>query len=437
MLKSGGDPDDERPIRGFLAAVGYSDSNRRREPGMVGQLEGWTDRFAGRTRIDLGGDIASILALANADDVISFGGGFPDPETFPTTELADLLRELLAAGDASTLQYSPVEGLAGTRAYLRERLHTLEGGEPSEPELMVTSGGIDGLQLLGMTFLDSGDAVVVEAPTYLGAVMSFRRLDARVVGVALDDGGLRVDDLEQRLSSGLRPKLLYTIPDHQNPAGVSMAPDRRSALVGLARRYGFLVVEDVAYRELGFADERLPSLWTLGPDVVVQIGTFSKTFFPGVRLGWAAGPADVVRALVAAKQLSDQCSGALGQRLLEEYGRRGLLDEGIRRARTLYRRRSERMQAALAASMPPEVSWTRPSGGFFCWATLPPWMDATELAPEASARGVAYVPGSSFFPDGTGRNTIRLAFSKVRDDLIDEGVERLAELVTARLRTPV
>jgi 2-aminoadipate transaminase len=401
---------------------------------MVGQLHGWTDRFAARTRIDLGGDIASILALANADDVISFGGGFPDPETFPTDVLADLLRELLATGDPSTLQYSPVEGLAGTRAYLRRRLGEREGLEPSETELMVTSGGIEAMQLLGMTFLDPGDAVAVEAPTYLGAVMSFRRLDARVVGVTLDEDGLRVDELEAQLSAGLRPKLLYTIADHQNPAGVSLAADRRPALIELARRYGFLIVEDVAYRELGFSGDRLPSLWAMGPDVVVQIGTFSKTFFPGVRLGWAAGPADVVSALVAAKQLSDQCAGALGQRLLEAYGSRGLLDEQIDRARALYRRRSDRMQAALAATMPPSVTWTRPAGGFFCWATLPPEIDATEMAPEAMARGVAYVPGASFFPDGEGRNTLRLAFCKVRDDRIDEGVARLGELVASRIR---
>jgi MFS family permease len=279
---------------------------------MVGQLQGWRERFAARARVDLGGDIAAILALANADDVISFGGGFPDPETFPRESLADLLRELLGSGDPSTLQYSPVEGLPGTRSYLRERLAVLEGLEPAEPELMVTSGGIDALNLLGTTFVDPGDHVVVEAPTYLGAVMGFRRLDARIVGVPLDDDGLRVDDLEAQVTAGLRPKLLYTIPDHQNPAGVSLSADRRPALVDLARRAGFLIVEDVAYRELGFTDERLPSLWSLGPDVTVQIGTFSKTFFPGVRLGWAAGPRDVIEALVAAKQLADQCAGGPG-----------------------------------------------------------------------------------------------------------------------------
>jgi 2-aminoadipate transaminase len=238
------------------------------------------------------------------------------------------------------------------------------------------------------------------------------------------------------LPTGLRPKLLYTIPDHQNPGGVTLAADRREPLVELARRHGFLIIEDVAYRELGFTTERHPSLWALGPDTVVQVGTFSKTFFPGVRLGWAAGPRDVIEALVVAKQLADQCAGALGQRLLEAYGRRGLLDAQILRARALYRRRSERMQAALAACMPEGVAWTRPAGGFFCWATLPAAIDATTLAPEAMERGVAYVPGAPFFPDGSGRNTIRLAFCKVPDDRIDDGVARLGELIASKL-TPV
>jgi len=402
---------------------------------VVDQLQVWRDRFAARARMDLGGDLAAILALANAEDVISFGGGFPDPETFPNEVLADLLRELLTGGDASTLQYSPVEGLPGPRAYLRERLGALEGLEPSEAELVVTSGGIEALNLLGTTFVDAGDTVVVEAPTYLGAVMGFRRLDAGIVGVPLDDGGLRVDDLEERVAGGLRPKLLYTIPDHQNPAGVSLSAERRPALVDLARRTGFLIVEDVAYRELGFTGDRMPSLWSLGPDVVVQIGTFSKTFFPGVRLGWAAGPAEVIAALVAAKQLTDQCAGALGQRLLEAYGRRGLLDAQIVSARALYRRRSERMQGALTACMPAGVAWTRPAGGFFSWATLPPQIDATALAPEAMERGVAYVPGAPFFPDGSGRNTMRLAFCKVRDDRIDDGIARLGALIASKLTT--
>jgi 2-aminoadipate transaminase len=395
---------------------------------MVQQLDARAGLFSGRSRLDLGGDLASILALANDKKVISFGGGFPDPETFPGAPLADLLRELLESGDPSVLQYSPTEGLATTRAYLAHRLLSLEGQEPGDGELMVTSGSIDALSLLSRTLVDPGDRVLVEAPTYLGAIMMFRSFEADLRGVRLDEEGLDVDALDRILTDGPTPKLLYTIPDHQNPAGVSLSPDRRAAVVELARHHGILVVEDVAYRELGFSADELPSLWSLGPDVVVQIGTFSKTFFPGVRLGWAVGPADVVSNLVAAKQLADQCAGALGQRLLTEYGRRGLLDQQIAWARSLYARRCERMVAALEREMLAGARWTHPGGGFFCWLTLPEETDTTALAPEALARGVAYVPGAPFFPEGGGQNTARLAFCKVPDDKIDEGVHRLGEL---------
>ena len=207
-----------------------------------------------------------------------------------------------------------------------------------------------------------------------------------------------------------------------------MSLERRLALVEVARHHGFLVVEDVAYRELGFGSERLPSLWSLAPDVVVQLGTFSKTFFPGVRLGWAVGPSDVLAHLVLAKQTADQCAGALGQRLLEEYARRGLLEEQNRLARNLYRRRCALMLEALEATMPEQVHWTRPRGGFFTWLTLPPDIDAKLLAPQAMVERVAYVPGSVFFPDGRGRNNLRLSFSNVADELIPDGVQRLSTL---------
>jgi 2-aminoadipate transaminase len=396
------------------------------------QLQKWTEAFAMRARGEVGDGIAAVLALAGAKDLISFGGGFPDPATFPGQALAEILAELIASGDASAFQYSPTQGLASVRAYLRERLARLEGLEPSEAELLVTSGGIEGLELLGKSFLDPGDAVIVEAPTYMGAIMAFRSFEANLIGVSMDDEGLRPDELED-LVDGTRAKLLYTIPDHQNPAGVSLSTERRHALVDFARRRGILVIEDVAYRELGFHGEREPSLWSLGPDVVMQIGTFSKTFFPGVRLGWAAGPAEVVAQLTSAKQLTDQCAGALGQRLLEEYGRRGLLDDQVRRACQLYGRRSDLMQAALAQHMPDGVAWTKPRGGFFSWLTLPPSLDSVAMSPAAMAERVAYVPGTFFFPDGRGRNTIRLAFSKVEDADIGEGIRRLGHLLRTQL----
>jgi 2-aminoadipate transaminase len=392
----------------------------------------WSDALAKRTGA-AGDGIAAIMAMANATDVISFSGGFPDPATFPGSELADLVRELLGGGDVSALQYTPTAGLPSVRAFLRERLGRLDGREPAGAELMVTSGGIDALGLIAKSFLDQGDLTLVEAPTYLGAIMAFEGFEAEVAGVGIDRDGLMVDALADRLATGRRPKLLYVIPDHQNPAGVSLAPERREALVALARRYGFLIIEDVAYRELSFDGGRLPSLWSLAPDVVVQIGTFSKTFFPGVRLGWAAGPAEVIAWMVTAKQNTDQCAGALGQRLLEAHGRRGLLDQRIVAARELYRRRCDLLMAAMAAHLPEGVRWTRPGGGFFSWITLPPGVDGVEVAKDALAEGVAVVPGQPFFPDDRGRNYLRVSFSKVEDGSIAEGVRRLAQVLKARV----
>jgi 2-aminoadipate transaminase len=392
--------------------------------------ETWERLFAGRTRGGVGEGIAAILAFLGMPDVISFAGGFPDPRTFPRERAAALLQEFAAEGETSAFQYAPTRGLAGALDAVAGRLELLQGRRPVDDELLITSGAIEALELVGKSFLDRGDLVVVEGPTYVGAIMAFRSFEAEVVAVPMDDHGLEVDDLERRLSGGLRPKLLYTIPEHQNPAGVSLSAERRGLLVELARRYGFLIVEDVAYRELAFDGEAAPSLWSLAPDVVVQAGTTSKTFFPGVRLGWAVGPSEVSAQLVAAKQNTDQCAGALGQRLFEEYVRRGWIDEQLALSRELYRRKSEQMLAALERFMPQGAHWTRPRGGFFSWLTLPAGTDAAELALRAGERGVGIVPGSLFFPDGRGRDNVRLSFSMVDEALIADGIERLAALVS-------
>ena len=389
----------------------------------------WHELFAARTRGDAGDGIAVILGFLGNPELISFAGGFPDPATFPAERAAAILQELASAGDASAFQYAPTQGLAGTRDAIATRIESLQGVRPADGEVLVTSGGMDALGLVAKSFLETGDTVVVEGPTYLGAIMAFRGFQAEAVAVPLDDDGLDVDDLAGRLAAGLRPKLLYTIPDHQNPAGVTLATERRVALVELARRYGFLIVEDVAYRELGFDGSALPSLWSIGADVVLQAGTTSKTFFPGVRLGWAAGPAEVVTQLVSAKQTTDQCAAALGQRLFEEYARRGWIDEQLERSRALYAGRCERLLAALERSMPPDVEWTRPSGGFFSWLTLS--VDARELALRAAEHGIAIVPGAPFYPDGRGTTNVRLSFSNVGDELIDVGIDRLAALIHA------
>ena len=388
----------------------------------------WAGRFA--RRAGQGGDaLTAILSLAASTDVITFSGGFPAPETFPVDVLRDLTRELLDDEAAVALQYSPTEGLPAVRAAVSRMIGAGQGAVPED--VLVTSGGIEALQLLARTFVDTGDLVMVEAPTYLGAIMAFTGFEAEVAAVGMDDGGLRVDELEAALAAGQRPKLLYVIPDHQNPTGLSLATDRRAALVDVCRRYGVLLVEDVAYRDLGFDGTTRPSLWSLGPDVVVQIGTFSKVFTPGVRLGWAVGPAPVIAAMTAAKQNSDQCSGALGQMLMASYVSGGHLERNLVRARALYRSRAQAMVSALEEQMPDGVSWTVPQGGFFVWLTAAEGVDFRELSAPAGRLGVAYVPGSPFFTDSRGDNCVRLAFSRAIEPDIAEGIRRLGTLLTS------
>ena len=269
--------------------------------------------------------------------------------------MAGLLRD----DPGVALQYAPSEGIPSVREYLVERQEHLQGRRPEKDELIVTSGGMECITLAGLALLDPGDTVVVEAPTYLGALMAFAGFEAPVTGIPMDEDGLQVDVLEARLADGLRPKLIYLIPEFQNPTGRTLTLERRHALIELCRRHGVLILEDVAYREMSFDGGALPSLWSLGPDVVVQAGTFSKIFCPGVRLGWAVGPADVIAQLAAAKQTGDQCASALAQRIVEEYGRAGHFGRQLPQSRALYERGWRAVEGALHEHMPPGVALER------------------------------------------------------------------------------
>jgi 2-aminoadipate transaminase len=376
-------------------------------------------------------ELATILA-GPPPGVLSLAGGFPNPDTFPTTEIAEIVARLMRDDPGVALQYTAPEGIPSVREYMIERQERQQGLRPELAELMVTSGGMECIALVCHSLLAPGAVAAVEAPTYLGALMAFARAGAQVVGIPMDEHGLDVAAFGERLAGGLQPKVLYVIPEFQNPSGRTLPLARRQELVELCRRHGVLILEDVAYREIRFEGESLPSLWALAPDVVLQAGTFSKLLSPGVRLGWAAGPRDVIAGLAAAKQTTDQCAGALGQRIVEEYGRAGLFERGVPAARELYASHWRALDRALREHMPDGVTWSRPTGGFFCWLTLPPEMDTLALRTDALAAGVAYVPGSLFYtgdrPHPPPRHEARLSFSLLGEDDLEAAVVRLSTL---------
>jgi 2-aminoadipate transaminase len=372
-------------------------------------------------------ELATILAGA-PPGVLSLAGGFPNPRTFPTTEIEEIVARLLRDDAAVALQYTAAEGIPSVREYLADRQEQLQGVRPDGDELIVTSGGMECLALVCRSLLAPGDAVAVEAPTYLGALMAFADRGAEVHGIPMDADGLIVDALAERLGGGLRPRLLYVIPEYQNPSGRTLPLARREALVELCRSHGVLILEDVAYREISFDGSALPTLWSLAPDMVLQAGTFSKVLSPGVRLGWAAGPRDAIAALAAAKQTSDQCAGALGQRIVEEYGRAGLFERNLGATRELYASHWRAIDGALRAHMPAGVSWSEPSGGFFSWLTLPEGLDAMALRAAALEAGVMYVPGSLFYPGDGPRHELRVSFSLLAEKELETAIVRLATL---------
>jgi 2-aminoadipate transaminase len=383
--------------------------------------------FARRAQNQAAAELTTILAGSPAG-VLSLAGGFPNPATFPSELLDEIVARIVRDDAGVALQYAPCEGIPSLREYLIDRQEQTQGVRPAFEELIVTSGGMECIALACQSLIDPGDLVAVEAPTYLGALMAFDRYEAEVEGVPIDEDGLLVDALEERLERGLRPKLLYVIPEYQNPTGRTLPLARREALVELCRRHGVLILEDVAYREISFDGGALPSLWSLAPEVVVQAGTFSKIFCPGVRLGWAAGPREVISQLGAAKQTTDQCAGGLGQRMVEEYGRAGHFERQIPASRELYASHWRALDRGLRAHMPDSVTWSEPLGGFFSWLTLPEGIDSIALRPLAIEAGVSYVPGAPF---GGAPNELRVSFSYLGEPELETAASRLSSVVSS------
>jgi 2-aminoadipate transaminase len=405
--------------------------------------------------------IRELLKLANKPGIISFAGGLPSPQAFPSEELKDICNRVFEDEPQVTLQYSATEGLSSLRDLLVEFVG-LNGLEISREELIVTTASQQSLDLVGKIFIDRGDLVVVEQPSYLGAVSAFKSYGVRFLPIEMDEQGMRTELLHSRLrelkreaGSGIEyyqnmPKFIYTVPDFQNPSGITMSLQRREEMLNIAEEFDLIIVEDVAYRWLRYAGEDLPLIGALEvqrraasaadpiPPTrrVINLFTFSKLLSPGFRLGWICADAGVIDKLVQAKQATDLCTSALTQRIAGEYLSRGLLEARIQANIELYRSKLQCMLAALEEFMPrvPGLSWVVPQGGMFLWITLPDGMDADEMFKDAIERNVAYVVGSAFHPAGGGHNTMRVNFSYPTEEEIREGIKRLAGLVRSRRR---
>jgi len=403
-------------------------------------MEDLSEFYSASARVMSRSLIRELLKLTRAKNIISFAGGLTDPSTFPVDELKAITLAVLDREPQLALQYGPTEGDARLRDEL-VRWMAKDGITVTRDQVLVTIGSQQGLDIVGRVFLDPGDVVIVERPSYMAALQVFRSYRAEMVGVEQDDDGLRPERLEETLArlarSGKRVKLLYAVPDFQNPSGVTLSGPRRQAVLDLARAHHLLIVEDSPYRELRFEGTAPPPLAALDRDGrVIYLSTFSKTLCPGMRIAWIAARGEIIQSFVTAKQGMDLCCPAFTQAIAAEFCARGHLPERIPQITALYRRKRDVMLDTLAREMPDGVTWTRPAGGLFLWVRLPEGMDAEQLLrPAVEEEGVAYVAGSGFHADGGGKNTLRLNFSFPSEANIDEGIRRLARLVRRRLPT--
>jgi 2-aminoadipate transaminase len=388
----------------------------------------WDEKFALRAQRLSSSFIREILKVTQQPEVISFAGGLPAPELFPVREFEEASRYILQHEASVALQYGPTEGYPPLIEYLEEKMRKY--GVPAEQEnILLTNGSQQALDLIGKIFIDPGDYVLTDGPTYLGALQAWNAYSANYLTVPLDDEGTQVEAVEDILR-GRKVKFIYVLPNFHNPAGVTLSLERRRKLTELAARYGVFIVEDDPYGELRFEGEDITPLVVLHKENVIYMSTFSKTLSPGIRLGWIAAPARIITKLVQAKQGADLHTSMFVQMIASDICRRGLLRHHVRRIREVYKERRDVMLDAMERYFPPGVKWTKPQGGLFLWVRLPEHVNAEELLQKAVAEKVAFVPGSAFYPDGDGKNAMRLNFSNAQPEMIEEGIKRLGRALS-------
>jgi 2-aminoadipate transaminase len=401
-------------------------------------LERYAGLFARRTQGMKSSAMRDLMAITARPEIISLAGGLPDTSTFPAEDVAALMARVAANASARALQYGPTEGMDELKECI-VRVMAEEGMDVGPDEILVTTGGQQVIDLVCKTLIDPGDVIVAEGPTYPGAVPTFGAYEADVVQIEMDADGMRVDVLEETLDrlerEGRTPKFVYTVPTFQNPAGVTMALDRRRRLVQLAAERELFVLEDNPYGLLRYEGDPLPPLYALdGGEYVIYLGTFSKILSPGLRLGWTAAPRPVLEKLNLGKQGADLCSSTFGQHFVVEYFAQRDWRDLLFTLREMYRRRRDTLLDALAEHLPHEAEWTRPRGGLFIWATLPDYIDTTDLLARALREHVAFVPGRAAYLDGRGGSSMRLNFSGVGEDDLREGVRRIGKVVSEQVR---
>ena len=383
-----------------------------------------------------------LMATLSRPGIISLAGGFPDTRAFGEEAFREISRNI--AGDAAqALQYGPTSGLEAIKDVIVDVM-AAEGTPARQEDVFITTGAQQGLDLIAKVFLDEGDAILCEGPTYAGALNAFAAYRPRIAHVPMDRAGMipiaARETLKKARKQGLHVKFIYTVPNFQNPAGVTLIRERRHELLEIAREFDLIIVEDNPYGMLRFEGEPLPTLAALEQeqegylvDRVVYLGTFSKIFAPGVRLGWVHAQPGILHKINIGKQGADLCSSNLSQMMISSYFQNADWRAYVRRLTAMYKERRDAMLDALAEFMPKEVHWTHPEGGLFVWATLPSYLDATAMLPRAIARNVAYVPGEGFYAGGAGKNHMRLNFSFVEPERIRRGIELLSEVIRERM----
>lgn len=384
-------------------------------------------------------EIRELLKLLNRPQMISFAGGLPNPEAFPTAALGDVVTKVVKEHGPEALQYGPTEGYFRLRRAIARGMGEHLNTPTDVDDILITTGSQQGLSLLSTILLDPGDVVLTASPTYLGALLTFRSMSARVEGVESDSQGVDPDALEAKLreleKSGNTPKFLYLVPTFDNPTGVTMPLERRKRVYAIASQFDLLIVEDDPYGLLRYEGEMVPPIASLDEDKrVVYLGSFSKILAPGFRVAWMSAPAALLRKAVLAKQAQDLCTNSFGQFTVFEAMKHNLLFPHVETIKTLYRRKRDLMLEAVSKHFPEGLSWNRPEGGLFLWMNLPHRADALELLGKAIEADVAFVIGRPFFPDSRGHNTFRLNFSYASDHDIEEGVRRLARVIRNELQ---